>query len=210
MRVQRSACHIAVPGIVLLLGLSAPLFGRVSLGQSTLNPRGAAQREMQAREWALTHIPDEINNHFKKEQISLFAQIREDFTRLQLINNEMMRTVFVKRNVDLKLIASTTAEINKRAARLSESLVLPRLDDMATNQKPNDVGDDSGLEAGLLALDHSIMNFISNPLFKQPNVVDAQLALKARRDLDLILRLSKQFKTNLRDQFTDSKVLATH
>lgn len=83
-----------------MCALAAPLF---------------AQRDMQSREWALTHIPDEINKHFKKEKISLFEQIREDFTRLQVINNEMMRTVFERRNVDRKLIATTTAEsINER------------------------------------------------------------------------------------------------
>jgi uncharacterized membrane-anchored protein YhcB (DUF1043 family) len=147
MRVQRLARHFAAPGVVLLLGLATLLFGQVSVRQSTLNPNSPAQREMQAREWALTHIPDEVNKHFKKEQISLFAQIREDFTRLQLINNEMMRC---------------------------------------------------------------IMSFIANPLFKQPNVVDAQLALKARRDLDLIVRLSKQLKTSLGDQFTDSTSLVVH
>jgi hypothetical protein len=136
-----------------LLGVAAPLFAQVGVRQSTLNPNSQAQREMQAREWALTHIQEEVNKHFKKEQISLFAQIREDFTRIQLINNEMMQTVFVKRNVNHKLIASTTAEINKRAARLSENLVLPKIEDNAKNQKLNEADNNSGLQAGLLALD---------------------------------------------------------
>jgi len=193
-----------------LLGLAAPLFGQVSVRQSTLNPNSPAQSEMQAREWALAHIPDEVNKHFKKEQVSLFAQIREDFTRLQVVNNEMMQTVFVKKNVDRKSIAATTAEINKRATRLSENLVLPRLDDKAKNQKRDDAGNDSGLQAGLLKLDRCIISFIGNPLFKQPNVVDAQLALKARHDLDLIIRLSKQLKTGLSDQYTDSTSLVAH
>ena len=152
---------------------------------------------MQAREWALTHIPDEVNKHFKKEQVSLFAQIREDFTRLQVINNEMMQTVFVKKNIDRKLIVKTTSEINQRASRLSENLVLPRTDDKASVQKPDDTRNALSLEARLLALDHCIMSFIANPLFKQPNVVDSQNALKARSDLNLIVRLSEELKTTL-------------
>jgi hypothetical protein len=195
MRFQRSVCHLTAPGFVLLLSLAAPVFGQFGARQSSRDPNSSAQREMQAREWALTHIPDEVNKHFKREQVSLFAQIREDFTRLQLINNELMRTVFVKKNVDLKLIAATTAEINKRAARLSGNLVLPRLDDKMANRKPDNAGNDSDLPAELLALDRCIMSFITNPLFKQPSVVDAQLASKARQDLDLIIRLSKQLKT---------------
>jgi len=152
---------------------------------------------MQAREWALTHIPDEVNKHFQKEQTSLFAQIREDFRRLQIINNEMMRTVFVNSNVDRKLIAVTTAEINKRAMRLSANLVLPRIDDQAKNQKPDDARNDGNLQAGLLALDHCIMSFVANPLFKQPNVVDSESALRARSDLNLIIRLSERLKKDL-------------
>jgi hypothetical protein len=205
MRVPRSACQSAAPVVVLLLGLATPLFGQFSARQS-----GSAQREMQAREWALTHVPDEVNKHFRKEQRSLFVQIREDFTRLQMINNEMMRTVFVKGNVDLKLIAATTTEINKRAGRLSENLVLPRLDGKTKLEKHDDAGSDSGLQARLLALDRCIVSFTTNPLFKQPNVIEAQLALKARRDLELIIRLSRQLKTIRGDQNMDPTSLVVH
>jgi len=176
--------------VVLLLGLVAPLSAQV---RSTLNPNTPTQGDLQTREWALAHIPDEVNKHFKKEQVSVFAQIREDFTRLQLINNEMMQTVFVKGNVDRKLIAATTAEINKRAVRLNANLVLPAIDDKLKNQKLEQ--SDTRPEAALLVLDRHIMSFVSNPLFKQPNVVDAQNALKARNDLNLIIRLSEQLKT---------------
>jgi hypothetical protein len=196
MRLQSSAFRFIALGI-LLLGVAAPLFAQV---RSTLHPNSQAQREMQAREWALTHFPDEVNKRFKKEQVSLFAQIREDFTRLQVINNEMMQTVFVKRNIDQKLIVKTTSEINKRASRLSENLVLPRIDDKASVQKPDDTRNDRSLEARLLALDDCIMSFIANPLFKQPNVVDSRNALKARSDLNLIIRLSEELKTTLGNQ----------
>ena len=192
MRVQPSASQTAPACVVLLLVLTAPSFA-----QSTLNSNGPAQNGMQAREWALTHIPDEVNKHFQKEQSSLFAQIREDFRRLQIVNNEMMQTVFVNSNVDRKLIAVTTAEINRRAMRLSASLALPKIDDQAKNQKPDDARNDGNLQAGLLALDHCIMSFVANPLFKQPNVVDSQNALRARSDLDLIIRLSERLKKDL-------------
>ena len=181
MRVQRSAFHFAALCVVMF-GLAAPI---------------CAQRDMQSREWALTHIPDEINKQFKKEQISLFAQIREDFTRLQVINNEMMRIVFENGNIDRKLIAETTAEINKRAVRLSANLALPQIDDKAKKQKSDDVRKDINLQAGLLALDRCIMSFIANPLFRQPNVVDSQDALKARDDLNLIILFSEQLKKSL-------------
>ena len=201
MRLKHSVFPFTVPGVVLLLVLAAPLFAQV---RTTVSPNSPGQREMQAREWALTHVPDEVNKHFKKEQISLFAQIREDFTRLQVINNEMMQKVFVESKVDRKLIAATTAEINKRASRLSHNLVLPKIEDKETHKKSNDSRDLS-LHAQLLALDHSIMSFITNPLFKQPNVVDPQHALEARSDLNKIIRLSELLKTGPGNQLTDSR-----
>ena len=193
MRLQRSAFRRIAP-VIVLSGVATPLFAQF---RSTVHPNSQPQREMQAREWALTHIPDEVNKRFKKEQVSLFAQIREDFTRLQVINNEMMQTVFVNRDIDRKLIVKTTSEINKRASRLSENLVLPRIDEKASVQKADDTRNDRSLEARLLELDHCIMSFIENPLFKQPNVVDSQNASKARSDLNLIVRLSKELKTTL-------------
>jgi uncharacterized membrane-anchored protein YhcB (DUF1043 family) len=181
--------------IFLFLILASPLFAQGGARQSTPNPNSPAQREMQAREWALTHIPDEVNQHFKKDSVSLFSQIREDFTRLQLINNEMMQTVFLKKNVDKKLIAATTSEINKRANRLKDNLVLPKAAD--DNQQPKDSSKTVSLETELLTLDQCIMSFATNPLFKQPKVVDPSLAAKARHDLDLIIRLSDQLKTSV-------------
>jgi hypothetical protein len=203
MRVQRSARHLAALGLVLFLGSAAPLFAQIGSRQS---PGSPAQGDIQAREWALSHVADEVNKHFKKEQVSVFAQISADFTRLQVINNEMMQTVFDRGKVDLKLIASTTAEINKRAVRLSGALALPRIDEKVKSLKPAQVQVDNGIQASLLTLDKSIMSFIGNPLFRQPKVVDARSALTARNDLNLIIRLSEQLKTSLANQPADSKL----
>jgi hypothetical protein len=191
MRVQRSVIRLATLNTLLLISLAGQLSAQV---RSTVHPNSQAQREMQAREWDLTHIPDEINKRFKKEQISLFTQIRDDFTRLQTINNEMMQTVFVQRNDDRRLIAVATAEINKRAVRLSENLVLPETDEKIENLKPDETQNSNALPAGLLLLDRYIMSFVSNPLFKQPNIIESQNALKARSDLTSIIRLSDQLK----------------
>jgi hypothetical protein len=197
MRVQSSAFVKAAFGIVFILALSTSVCGQGSSRQSARDSGGLAGLDMQSREWALTHVPDEVNKHFKKEQVSLFAQIREDFTRLQLVDNEMMQTVFVKKDVDLKIIATSVAEINKRASRLRSSLVLPKIDNKTTDENQDPVSEDAGLQARLRALDTCITNFVTNPLFRKPQVVEAQLASKASRDLGLIIQLSRQVRTSL-------------
>jgi hypothetical protein len=139
------------------------------------------------------HIPDEVNKHFKKEQLSLFSQIREDFTRLQIVNNEMMQNVFVKNVIDDTQIAASAAEIRKRAGRLRDNLVLPKVDSVDTKPVESDT-QAAETKQRLLELDHLIMEFVENPLFKSSKVVDAQMALRARKDLERIISLSDQLK----------------
>jgi hypothetical protein len=46
----------------------------------------------------------------------------------------------------------------------------------------------------LAALNGLIMNFVSNPIFKNSDAVDPQQAAQARRDLDGIISLSEKMK----------------
>jgi uncharacterized membrane-anchored protein YhcB (DUF1043 family) len=193
MKTDRFAAILSAAILALLAPAVSVAQGTVR--QSTSDVNSPAQREMQSREWALTHVPDEVNKHFKKEQVSLFAQIREDFTRLQLVNNEMMQAVFTKNTVERKLIATAATEIKKRAVRLKDNLVLPKIDGKVKDEAVEGTSNDDRLRAGLMTLDHCIMSFVGNPIFTQPKVVDGQLTLRAREDLERIIHLSEQIKT---------------
>lgn len=186
--------------IIFCACLSLFLLSKTVSAQSAGNGRPAAPVEtinspdqvaMRMREWSLTHIADDINSHFKKDSVSLFPQIREDFTQIQKVNNQTMQTVFVQKSTDYKLIAKAAAEINKRAVRLRESLLLPKLDEKP--DKPALVLDqmsDDKLKQSLLQLDRALMSFVNNALFRQPALVNPESALKARRDLDNVIQLS--------------------
>ena len=49
------------------------------------------------------------------------------------------------------------------------------------------------------------MSFVANPLFKQPNVIDSEKALKARGDLNQIIRLSEWLKKTLGNHTVGNK-----
>ena len=155
-----------------------------------------AEQDMMSREWNLTHIPDAVNGQFKKEEVSIFHQVQEDFTFIQVINNKMVKTVFLDKSLDYKLISATTEEIKKRALRLKGNLLLPKVADKEKNRDYRAPFDDEQLKATLLTLDHSIMNFVTNPLFKMPNVIDPDLASKAGRDLENIIEFSDTIRKN--------------
>ncbi len=148
-----------------------------------------------SREWNLTHMGE--GEQIKKEQISLFPQIKEDFKLIQIANNDLMKSVFVKKVVDYKLIVASTEEINKRARRLEKNLLLPEFD-TEKNFKYREASDIEQLKASLLSFDRLVMRFITNPLFNSPNVINPDSAGAAERDLKSIIHFSDVIKSNVR------------
>jgi hypothetical protein len=127
----------------------------------------------------------------KSEQLRM-SEIAEDYRDLQQVNNKMMATVMRAPEPDYKLIAGSVADIRKRAERLRVNLVLPApeaKDEKKSEPKP--IEDAAGMKAALLALDRSIMSFVRSPLFKNTDVLDAEAAAKAGRDLDEVIERSR-------------------
>src|SRR5205807_882388 len=47
------------------------------------------------------------------------ANMKEDFSRIQIVRNDIARNLVARKPLDYKLISTQTAEINKRASRLN-------------------------------------------------------------------------------------------
>ena len=183
--------------IVFFFAPATPLRAQASRNPPPQTVARNAEQDMMSREWNLTHIPDAVNGQFKTEQVSTFRQVQEDFTSIQVVNNKMMRAVFIDKSLDYKLIAATAEEIRKRALRLKVNLVLPKVADKEKNPDYQAPSDDEQLKAALLTLDRSIMSFVKNPLFKMNNVIDQKLASEAGRDLESIIEFSEAVRKNV-------------
>src|SRR5258708_753685 len=96
-------------GLLAILLLSAVS----ASGQSPSHggARGSDPQNMQNREWALAHVTEEVNSHFKRGNAPSLLAIREDFQRLQIVNNELMRSVFVQNILDPDQIQASVGEI---------------------------------------------------------------------------------------------------
>lgn len=130
----------------------------------------------------------------KAEELRM-AEIAEDYRDLQQVNNKMLGAVMRRAAVpDYKLIAGSLADIRRRAERLRENLALPAPEETPGGeaegrQAPKPAEDAAAMKAALLALDRSIMSFVRSPLFKNTDLLDAEAASKAGRDLaDVIER----------------------
>ena len=119
------------------------------------------------------------------------AQIREDFWRIQLANDDLIGALSNPAAIDSRQIAKTAAEIRTRAKRLKENLALPGPE--KESKFPADVaaGD---IRSSIASLSKLIDSFVNNPMLTQRHLVDATLSLTASRDLEYIIILSGEIR----------------
>lgn len=122
----------------------------------------------------------------------LAKQNGEDFKSLQNINNKMMAEVYATEVIDYDRTSAAIAQINTKAIRLKNNLSLPN----PKNVKRKDLAVSGAKEfkSALLLMDRSIMSFVTNPMFKERNVMEIESATQASQDLADIITFSATLK----------------
>ena len=118
------------------------------------------------------------------------AQIREDFVRLQVLNNELAKANSRADALDLKFVSRSAAEIRRLAARLRDNLALPGAGDAPVNPVVKAAPPPAQLGPALAALDGLILRFADGLASKGVYLVDAQSSAGVRRELEAIIELS--------------------
>ncbi|HVF28321.1 MAG TPA: hypothetical protein VM943_08790 [Pyrinomonadaceae bacterium] len=151
--------------------------------------------DVQRRQFALRMLDKQVGrpNEPLEPQLAL-AQIREDFLHMQMVNRDMAQMVLTGVPLDPKIIAKSAAEIKKRAGRLKFNLMLPEPEKGAKLPKSEVFVEPEHLKSSLAALSELITCFVNNPMFQNANTIEADLAAKARRDLEEIIELSGHVK----------------
>jgi chromosome segregation ATPase len=124
---------------------------------------------------------------------SLFPQINEDFQRIQVIHNEIVRMLQPDKNLNYDRLADLTGDMKKRGARLRENLALPQPEKTETPAQSEAV-DDAHIKKTIADLHDVIVSFVGNPLFKNIGVVDVKAVDTAGESLDNIIHLSDEIK----------------
>lgn len=118
------------------------------------------------------------------------AQIREDFARLQVVNNDLARATSRGGEIDLKFVAKSASEIRKLAGRLLDNLALPEPGDDSEGPAAKAAQETGQLRPSLSALDGLVLNFAERLSSWGVSQVDARSAARARRELEQIIVLS--------------------
>jgi hypothetical protein len=127
------------------------------------------------------------------------AELEEDFTRIQVLNNDLTEAVSGSVPLNLEFVVKSTAELVERSRRLGENLGHPEPEKGSVPPKLEPVTDVEQLKRALVTLDKLITEFAHNPLFTEASTRDAELFVKARRDLAEIIALSEHIKKNAQE-----------
>ena len=162
-------------------------------GGGSSNPVGTMKRdevERQERESIYNELKKKPARASEREQRLRVEQATEDFTRIQVIGDELTEATAGARPLDADWAARQAAELGKRAGRLKSYLTLPELDKAEKQRVKESAAEDGDLKTLLARLGERVKSFASNPYLRDPRVVDARRPFDARRDLELILALS--------------------
>jgi hypothetical protein len=135
----------------------------------------------------------------------VMAEITEDFTRLQVVNNDLGEAASVPAPLNLEFVIKSTAELVDRTKRLGENLGRPEPEKGSTPPKLEPLTNLGELKHALAKLDDLITEFIHNPLFTDAHTRDAELMVKARRGLVEIGELSAHIKKNTEELSKSAK-----
>jgi TonB family protein len=121
------------------------------------------------------------------------SQVQEDFTRIQQINKPLGLMALGKSILDLKFVTRATTEINKRAERLKANLALPGSPKPPAVHGEYLIENSDQLKTPIVDLARLVLDFTSNPFFKETGVVGPD-EFQARRDLEDIIEISSSLR----------------
>src|SRR5262245_52964929 len=95
--------------------------------QSEKAPQQAQERQQKIREMTLRALEGQPAAEKQDQRLimAMVEKVREDFRRIQIVRNEMVRNLTTKERLDYRLIARKVSEVNRRAQGLKERLFAP-------------------------------------------------------------------------------------
>ncbi|HJU56546.1 MAG TPA: hypothetical protein VJ715_18315 [Pyrinomonadaceae bacterium] len=165
---------------------------------STQAMRDARRNELESRQRALRSL-ENLNKKGQKARATqaqqlAFQQFKEDFQTLQEANFNLLDALATGPVPDYGQVKKQAGEIKKRASSIKTSLVLPESEKDDKTGKREAAANNEALKAEVIALDAAVQSFVTSPIFQELGVLDANNSVKARGDLETIIRLSEQIR----------------
>jgi hypothetical protein len=127
---------------------------------------------------------------------AVILQVKEDFERIQVVRNELVRITSANNALNYKFISDATGEIRKRSNRLKNNLALADPEGGEESKKNGVELDPEQMKDALLTLCNRIESFVKSSVFETPGVVDVEGSTKANSDLENMIQLSSNIRKN--------------
>jgi hypothetical protein len=181
--------------VLVALVLAQPLFAQQQPPRVPVEARVRARVKVmvetinqRAHELGLVSVTDDpAVAEFIRKRMS--AQLTEDFEKLYSINVEKIATQSSAPLLDHKTLADVTGDLKSRATRIKYNVLLLQVADKGEKIR-YDLNPDQ-LASMLPELSRLINSFLDSPVFRVTSADDAALRLKAKRDLDGVIKLSE-------------------
>jgi hypothetical protein len=116
----------------------------------------------------------------------ILAQVQDDFSKLQVANNQLAEANEKLEELDLSFARTTLDEMQTRAERLMENLTEAKAHRNEVTQFPSNR---KQLKDLIVSLDTVVGEFAHNRVFFEASPDDEKLAKKALKDLDQMIQI---------------------
>jgi hypothetical protein len=184
------------PWGMLILSIGFLIFCSAPIkGQRVGDPAKVQMQEMTRRELQLNGVGGGKGRPGDpKRSQALMDEVTEDFERILILHNEIVRALSANRSLSYKFISDAAGEIKKRATRLQSSLRLQKPEPGTENRVTGSALEGMQTKDELLLLCKQIESFVRNPIIEKPGTVDAQQLGNARQDLQSVVEISDAIK----------------
>jgi len=184
-----------------LFAAAALLSPPVPAGAQLISTRGDERRaDMEQRQRALRSLSKLLNKPPRTEKVRrpTYKEVAEDFEQLQVRNYNLAGVLEPGAQFDYRKIEEEAGQVRHRAGRLKYALALPYAKEDAEAKKVEEALTPERMKSAIASLDKLVNSFAWNPVFHNPDVLDAENSSKAGRELEEILRLSEKIKDSAR------------
>ena len=182
---------------VFLPAILLTIFGSTQMARAQGGFPGPAQRErnraMDDHDRAINRMKNDAKAVNERRK-NLFPEINEDFQRIQIIHNEMVRMLQPGKTFDYDRLAQLSDDMKKRGSRLRSNLALPEPEKTNAQSGHADAIDERHIKNDIGDLHDLIVSFVASPIFKNLGVVDSKTIDSASENLDEIIDKSEELK----------------
>ena len=208
---EETSCRILVRRV--MAAVFSLCLASISLTRAQGKPAGAGpppninpnidtrQRQVDENRLRNAELNVSAEERNKKLLEAAILNMKEDFTRIQVLRNDIARNLIAQKPINHKLLSQQTAEINKRASRLNVYMRAHTEEEKESNA--TEIKSEEMVDA-LVRLCKLIDSFTENPALKNAATVDTKEIDKARenkakadRDLLAIIKLSSSLQKKI-------------